>query len=430
MRAILFLYNILFPLALIVLLPGALLRMWRRGNYAHQFGQRLGWFSPQVKARLRRHRGDWLWIHAVSVGEVNLALKFIRVWQRHGEYPVVLSTTTSTGFQLARAQQSPTLEVIYHPVDFWWITRQVVSLISPRALVLVEAEIWPNLLCEVQRRQRPVALINARLSPRSERRFRIFRPLIAPLFAALDRIFLQDEKDRPRYLSLGARAEALRCPGSIKFDLAEEATVDATPAVTLLRDCGIPETRPILLAASTHAGEEALLARIFLRLRADLPDLFCVIVPRHFERAGEVERELAELPLRILRQSRNAPAPCDLLLADTTGQLRQWIALASVVFVGKSLCARGGQNPAEAVSAGKPVLFGPHMENFAALVDLLRAQGGAWQVQDAEELYRACRELLLHPAQGKAMADRATAALAQHQGATNRTVEEIRSLVS
>jgi 3-deoxy-D-manno-octulosonic-acid transferase len=425
MKRILFFYNLLFPVALLLLLPGALWRMARRGNYIHQFGQRFGWFSRNVKARLRRNRGRWIWIHAVSVGEVNVALKFIQTLQREHDQPVLLSTTTSTGFQLARAHQSPLLEVIYHPIDFWWTIRHVVRLVAPRALVLVEAEIWPNLLTAVKTLPRPVFLVNARLSQRSERRFRHFLFLVAPLFASLDRIFLQDESDRARYLGLGARPESLVCPGSIKFDLAGESAIDPAPARALLESCGIDSTRPLLLAASTHPGEELLCAKMFLRLREEIPGLFGVIVPRHFERAGEVQKELAGLPLRILRQSREPSGPCDLLLADTTGQLRQWIALASVVFVGKSLCARGGQNPAEVVSAGKPVVFGPQMQNFAALVALLREHHGAWQVRDEEELFRACRELLLNPDQGRAMAARATGALAQHQGATQQTVAEI-----
>lgn len=421
MRKILFFYNLLFPFALVVLLPGALLRMWKRGNYVHQFGQRFGWFSRNVKARLLRRRGEWIWVHAVSVGEVNLALKFIRAVQREGNHPVVLSTTTSTGFELARTHRSASLEVIYHPVDFWWTIRRVVRLVSPKALVLVEAEIWPNLLMSVRRLGSPVLLINARLSPRSEKRFLWFRPLIAPLFASLDRICLQDESDRERYLGLGAKAGSLVCPGSIKFDLDEDTVVDSAPAAAFLQSCGIAPERPIFLGASTHPGEELLLARIYLRLREEIPGLFCVIVPRHFERAGDAARELGGLPLHVVRQSRDQSEPCDLLLADTTGQLRQWIELASLVFVGKSLCARGGQNPAEVVSAGKPVVFGPHMTNFAALVALLLQHNGAWQVADEEELFKACRELLLHPDQGRDMAERATAALAGHQGAAVRT---------
>lgn len=423
MKKILFLYNLLFPLALLFLLPGALHRMLRRGNYAHQFGQRFGWYSRNVKARLRRNRGDWIWVHAVSVGEVMLALKFIRAWQRTNDRPVLLSTTTSTGFQLAREHQSKQVEVIYHPVDFWWTIRRILKLVEPAALVLVEAEIWPNLLAGVRERNRPVVLINARLSQRSEKRFHFFRKFIAPVFASLDRIGLQEEADRARYLGLGARTEALVCTGSIKFDLEEETEADSGAVQSILAGCGVDQGRPLFLAASTHPGEEAIFGRVFGRLREEIPDLFGVVVPRHFERAGEAERDLAALSLRIVRQSRNQPQPCDLLLADTTGQLRQWTSAATLVFVGKSLTVHGGQNPAEAVSAGRPVIFGPHMENFAGLTRILLQHNGAWQVRDEEELFKAGRELLLRPDQARAMAERATKALAGHQGAARRTVD-------
>jgi len=186
MKGLIIIYNLLFPLALLLMLPGVVRRMVRRGNYAHKFGQRFAVYSKRTRAVLRRERGRWVWVHAVSVGEVLVALKFIKALQKERDVPVLLSTTTSTGFALASSQKSHRLEVIYHPVDFFLTARKVIGLVQPAALVLVEAEVWPNLTVLTRKLGAPVLLINARLSKRSEKRFRAFRFLVEPLFRHVD----------------------------------------------------------------------------------------------------------------------------------------------------------------------------------------------------------------------------------------------------
>ena len=430
MKLLLVLYNVLFPVVLLLLLPSALWRMWRRGNYAHKFSQRFAWYSRRTRAILRRDRGRWIWIHAVSVGEVLIALKLIRHIQGENDIPVLLSTTTSTGFQLANERRGGRhLEVIYHPVDFWLTARAALRTIRPAALILVEAEVWPNLTYLARKKGTPVVLVNARLSPRSERRYQAVRWLASTLFGQLDAVCLQDPTDTARFVSLGVAPDRTRVTGSIKFDTEEETPVDLSPCRATLQRCGWHPSDPILLAASTHPGEEALMARVFAYLREMFPSLRLIIVPRHVERSGKITTELAALGLDVARRNHlSETTPAAALLIDCTGELRQWTELATVVFVGKSLLAQGGQNPAEAVAAGKPVVFGPHMQNFSALVNLLLSHQGACQVQNETELRAVLQRLLGHRAEAAAMAARAVEALAPHRGATRRTWETVRKL--
>jgi 3-deoxy-D-manno-octulosonic-acid transferase len=421
MTILLLVYNLFFPLVLLCMLPSVAYRMLRRGKFSHRFGQRFAMYSRNTLARLRMRRGEWIWIHAVSVGEVLVALKFIRELNRERETPVVLSTTTTTGYELARTHKTKFIEVIYHPLDFLLCARKAIRTIRPKALVLVEAEVWPNLITLARRVGAPVLLINARLSKRSWERFRKFRWLSGPLFRSLDAICLQDESDVKRFTEIGADPDRLFVTGSIKFDIDRDCMPDPASVRAQLDALGIAPERPILLGASTHPGEEAALGRVIQRLRKEIPALFAVIVPRHFERGAQAAADLEKAGLNVARSSANPQRGCDVLLADRTGELRKWIALADVVFIGKSLTAHGGQNPSEAIMAEKPIIFGPNMHNFQPLVDMILANDCARLITNEEELFLACRDLLLHPDSARAMARRAKAVLEPHRGATTRT---------
>ena len=422
-----FLYNLLFPLGLLLFLPRYLVKMFRRGNYRPKFGQRLGFYDRETRAKLSRNRH--IWFHAVSVGEVMIALKLAtKMKQRDPGLHLALTTTTTTGFALAHREAPDWIEVLYTPLDFWPIMRRAFAVIRPAGIVLVEAEVWPNLTAIAHRQNIPLALVNARLSSRSERRFRTFRRILRPYFAKLDLLCVQEEEDAGRWISLGAKPERIHVVGSIKFD-PDEAVLRPELPRAVLRTLGAEETRPILLAGSTHPGEEEILGKIFLQLRQDFPDLLLVIAPRHVERTREIASVLQAIGLTIARRSdRQNMGRFDCLLLDTTGELRDWYAVATVVFIGKSLTAHGGQNPVEPIVAQRPVVFGPHMENFAALARALTATGGAFQVENVVDLTRTLADLLRDPAKRQELVRRATAALNIHRGATLRTAQLLESL--
>src|SRR2546423_4282754 len=378
-----FFYNPLYPIGLLFFLPGQITKLVRRGNYRHNLGQRFGSYDAAVRARLAAQQCTW--IHAVSVGEVAVALKLAgKLRQLDPKFFCVLTTTTTTGFRVANAEPNECMEVLYSPLDFWPIMRRAFNVIKPIRIVLVEAEVWPNLAAEARNRRIPLALVNARLSKRSEARFYRFRSLIGPTFRCLDAICVQEPEDAERWVALGIPRGRIHHVGSIKYD---STGVRLNPDLPLqvLRTFGLDGDRPILFGGSTHAGEEEILGEIFQRLRSDFPAFTLIVAPRHVERAGEIRRLLERLGLKVgLRSEAGAAGhpPPDCILLDTTGELQHWYAVATIVFVGKSLTSRGGQNPVEPILAGKPGVFGPHMENFSALAQAPVADKGRGQVCD------------------------------------------------
>ncbi|MGI9087761.1 MAG: 3-deoxy-D-manno-octulosonic acid transferase [Chthoniobacterales bacterium] len=424
------LYNLLFPVVLLFFLPDYLLKMRRRGNYRRNFGQRFAIYRPEVRRRIGAQARTW--IHAVSVGEVAIALKLAKELRAlDPSFYCVLTTTTTTGFAVAENEAIKWMEVLYNPLDFWPIVHRALRLIRPQRIILVEAEVWPNIAAEARHRRIPIALVNARLSARSERRFRRFRAIVAPTFRCLDLVCAQEAVDLERWANLGVDRNRIALVGSIKYDPVEEPETSVVPA-EILRGFGIDSRRPVLFGGSTHPGEEIILARVFQELRAEFPELVLIIAARHAERTAEIREQLETLGLKIALRSHSPQASAasipDCLLLDTTGELRNWYSVATAVFIGKSLSAHGGQNPVEPILSGKPVVFGPHMENFATLAWSLLANGAALEIRNAEELRGRVAELLREPASAERLVANAERVLAVHRGATARTAKLLLSL--
>ena len=420
-------YNLLWPLGLLFFLPGYLLKMFRRGGYRKKFGQRVGIYRADVRTRLTKPRSTWL--HAVSVGEVTVALKLASALRAlEPDLHCLLTTTTTTGFALANKNASSWIEVMYTPLDFWPIMRRAFAVFHPARILLIEAEVWPNLAAEARARRIPIALVNARLSPRSEKRFRLFRFFVAPTFRLLDLVCVQEPADVDRWQRLGVERSRIRYTGSIKYDpVRRDDRVHVQKARVFDLNVSNPD-QLVLFGGSTHRGEEEILARVFLKLRQKFPSLRLFIAPRHVERLREIRAQLEALSLHVrlaseARSQRDAKPDCVLL--DTTGELQRWYGIATVVFIGKSLMAHGGQNPVEPILAGKPVIFGPHMENFATLAQTLVAKKSAIQVLDVDELEGAAEKLLRDDEARRLLVQGAEGALAQHRGATARTAQLI-----
>ena len=437
-----FVYNLFWPIGLLFFLPGYLLKMVRRGGYRKKFGQRLGIYDRDLRARLSRsnEKGS-TWLHAVSVGEVMIALKLVQQLRTlEPDVHCVLTTTTTTGFALANKNALPRIEVMYTPLDFWPVMRRAFSLIRPTRIVLVEAEIWPNLAAEAHARRIPLVLVNARLSPRSERRFRQFQFLVAPTFRLLDLVCVQEPEDVDRWHRLGVERSRIKYTGSIKYDPADfDYTAEAQgPGGVVATSPGyvlpvLSLERPVLFGGSTHRGEEEILTRAFLNLRQKFPSLCLFIAPRHVERVQQIRAQLEALSLDVRVASRVAgdnETKADCVLLDRTGELQRWYSIATVVFIGKSLTAHGGQNPVEPILAGKPVIFGPHMENFATLARTLVSKNGAIQVSDIDSLERAVDNLLRDSETRQRLVQSAREVLNQHRGATARAAALIADLRS
>lgn len=429
------LYNLVLPIGLVFMLPGAIIKMRRRNGRWRDLAQRIGCFDEATRKAINAlPQRERLWVHAVSVGEVNVAKKLItRLLKTQPDLGIVLSTTTPTGHALAAelaAQHAGRLVAIFSPVDLPGVGRLMLERIQPTQLILVEAEVWPNLTHSAEHLGIPVSLVNARLSPRSERRYRKFRQLAEPLFRILKQVLVQEEGDIARWEGLGVERERIHLTGSIKYDpegaIVTAAKIDELRAV--LTQTGVSPSQPALLAASTHAGEELEFARMFQRLREKIRDLALLIVPRHVERSAEIVRELNTIGLKPALRSDPASrvdSTAPVFIIDTTGELAAWQHLTTLVVVGKSFLAEGGQNPAEAALAQKPVLFGPHMENFKPLVELLLKENGARQVASFVELESACLALLQDPAKAAEMGRSGHHALQAHQGATQQSAARL-----
>lgn len=429
------LYNLSLPIFLCIGLPGYLIKGFKRGNLRRNFSQRFGSLPTEA-----RHSGSGdkpIWLHAVSVGEVLVATKVIRaVREREPGRKMILSTTTTTGYRVAEKELSEDhlITVIHNPVDLPLVVRRVVRDINPEMLVLIESEIWPNLVHFLKKKGIPVLLANARLSPRSESRYRKVLPLVAPIFSLVDRAAVPFEPDIERWSALGIEKDRITETGSVKFDESSGSPTTEKEAELehWLRENGPWKNGPIMLAGSTHAGEEAICGEAWQALKSRYPDLALVIVPRHAERAPDFKPELEALGLTpIFRgavQLNPDVAPEDspvVYVSDTTGELRAWFQIASVVFMGKSLTGKGGQNPVEPILAGKPVIVGPHMQNFREVVeDLLREQG-LTRVDSAAELEHAIERFLENPDAGSAQANRGKLAMEKHHGAASRTADWI-----
>lgn len=411
------LYRLLLPLLFIAAFPGWVVKMVRRGG----FGTRLGERAAIYTTRLDDEPCGAVHVHAVSVGETIIALKLIREWRKSTpERKFVLATGTATGHAVATGAGLDNLRVTYSPLDFPWMVRRYLNRFEPARIVLIEGEAWPNLLRFCRKRNIPVHLVNARLSPRSARRYGKARDWVRPLFSMLDGVATQEKEDAAIWENLGVAPEKIRHTGSIKFDPGSGVHPARRPEFQTILDA-LGTSRPTVMAASTHIGEEAWIAEA---IRATGNNVLPVIVPRHAERRAEVKADLEKAGFVVSLRSAFLP-PADpagaCLVIDSTGELRDWTAHADIVIIGKSFLSTGGQNPAEAILARKPLIVGPHMENFEPLMSHVIAAGGALQVSDQTGLTAAIRTAL-DPALRERLTTAAAGVLAVHEGATARVV--------
>ncbi len=424
------LYNILFLIFFVLSSPYYFFRMWRRGNWQNGFRQRFGRYDNSLKQSItNRHI---LWMHAVSVGEMNVCTQIIGALEpRLPNLKIIVSTTTTTGMGELQKRLPRHIGKIYYPIDRRKFVARALGAIHPDAILLVESEIWPNFIWRARSLGIPLFLVNARLSDRSYPRYRRFEFLFRDLFGSFTAVGAQNDADAAKLRNLGCRPEAVHVVGNLKFVAANFVGRRSLDVPGLLAQLGVPADAMVLVAGSTHAGEEAILAQQFLRLRTRFPKLFLILVPRHFERAVDVAGELTTIGIKhayrseITADTRCVAGSVECLLVNTTGELMNFYQHADVVFVGKSLSAKGGQNPIEPAALGKPVVFGPNMQNFADVVRIFLAQDGAVQVRDADELEKTLGELLANPARRAELGRNAKKIVRENQGAVGRTVDLI-----
>lgn len=422
------LYNALFLAVYPFLLPGFLIRMLRRGGYAARMGDRFALYPRKVVEEFSK--GDRpVWIHAVSVGEVQVAGQLMREWRKvDGDVRFCFSTTSSTGWKIAERELTARDTLIYNPLDFPTFVTAALRTVNPRALVLTESEIWPNFIRRAAKMSIPVFLVNARVSDRSAPRYRAGKFFFKSVFSSFTGIFAQSSLDRDRLAAAGAPAEIIDVTGSFKFDVAQR---NEEKEVEMLRWINPPQGAKVLLGASTWPGEDEILLGIYSRLVSGdaAKKTLLVIAPRHFEKADAVEKNILDAGFGCIRRSRRGsgdrivPGAPTVYLADTTGELMGLCGAADVVFVGKSLSAHGSQNMIEPCCCGKAVIVGPYTENFRPVMSDLMSAEALVQVSDADSLEEKIRTFLDDDG---GLGARAVAAVERRKGVVAKCVAAIR----
>ena len=395
-------YNSVLTIAFVATLPAMPLVFLLGARYRDGLAQRFGFYPRAVRGSLAGARP--VWIHAASVGEVRSAEPLVRELKaRRPERKILLSTFTATGNLIAR--QIPSVDaVIYLPLDFSWTVRRAFNAFDPSLLVIVETEIWPNLLRGAFRRGIPSVLVSGRLSEKSFSRYSTLRAFFAGVLNLFTGLGMQSPADAERITQLGVMRGKVSVVGSLKF----AAPPNDKNRAKIAWAAG--PGRYLLVAGSSHNGEEEVLLEGFMSTRACFPGLSLVLAPRHPERFAEVEKLLAGSPFSFERKTQvldDQYFKTDILLLDTVGELPEFFAAGDIAFVGGSLVDCGGHNVLEPARLQKPILFGPHMANFKYIADEMKRRGGAIEVQNAEDLSRALVELLEDSDRRKRMGQRA-----------------------
>lgn len=457
-------FNLVYLLLLLVLSPVLFYRMLKQGKYRRGFKQKYFGRIPRRervlhgKKRSKNRPARIVWFHAVSVGEVNLLRPILkRIEDTHSDWCCVISTTSATGMELARKLFGERYTVFYCPLDFSWAVEKAMQRLRPDMLVLAEQELWPNLVEAATRHDVKLAVINGRMSESGYKRYRWIRPLVASMLRRFDGIAVQSETYAGWFHHLGASSDRIRITGSMKFDGArsDRDNPETQRCRTL---AGIADTDLVFLAGSTQSPEEAMAVDVYENLKADVPELRLILVPRHPERFDDVAAMLEEKGLLWERRSLLRPVeasseassdlPIDasagdlivgestrksirprILLVDTVGELGAWWGAADIAFVGGSMGSRGGQNMIEPAAYGAAVCFGPNTRNFRDIVDLMLRNDAARVVHDQREMEQFVRLCLTDRTERERLGTQAGELVRRQLGATDRTLAMLEELL-
>ncbi len=420
--------NLLYLMALMLLSPVILYRMLRHGRYRRGVRQKL-WGLSNAQTKIMTGGKRCVWIHAVSVGEVNLLPRLISQLEGVTTLPIVVSTSTDTGYDLA-VQRFGSQRVFFCPLDFTWAVRRTLRALDPAQLVLAELELWPNLIRIAAQQGCPAIVVNGRLSERSCRGYQKFRKLTEKIFRSLHWVACQDETSFRNFVACGTDPQRLQVTGSLKFD---DAPHDRDVPEVKQRKvwAGVDSSHQVWVVGSTQEGEEQMAINAFLKLRLRHPQLRLALVPRHQERFDRVAGLVTQAGLELRRRSKvQMPRSVswssnEIILIDTIGELRHWWGVADITTVGGSFGDRGGQNMLEPAGYGCAVSFGPNTRNFKEIADRLIGAKGAWRLQDGEELIGFVDRCIIEPSFAAALGTAAQQLVHQHRGAVACTVERL-----
>jgi len=421
-----FVYNILVTILLLLSIPYFVLRSLISKRFRKALPQRLGFFqSPSFKRPT--------WVHAASVGEVICAIPLLKKIKKElPDSKIVLTTMTSTGNETARLRIPEADQIHFVPIDHPLIVRRTITKIQPGLLLVAETELWPNLLRSFGKRGIPIVLFNGRISQKSFRRYLLLKFFFKECLKYISLFLMQTEEDQERVVQIGVESQKTKVVGNLKFDQTHPSFTQETLS-KMAEALGLHGENKILIAGSTHSGEEEILVSLYKKLKNIDSQLLLILAPRHLERLEEVERILKKESISWLRKTsfltdagRSDRGRPEVILLDTMGELISIYSLGTLVFVGGSLVRIGGHNPLEPLFFRKCVLFGPHMFNFMEISRRLIEIEGAIQVSGKEELFSQLKRLLFDQRAREEVGERGYRFLQRHRGATERMFEEIR----
>lgn len=413
-----FLYTWVFRLAMPIILLRLLWRSWYLPAYRKRWRERLAWLESPLKK-------EGIWIHAVSFGEAMLAIPIIQAIQKqYPEVSITVTNMTPTGSEKIRTVFGNQVSNFYVPYDLPGIMRRFIKKIQPRLVIIIETELWPNMLNELKKQDIPVILANGRLSAKSAANYKKIPRLIKDMLNCFTQIFIQTEAEAKRYQELGCDPNKIVITGSIKFDIIIPENLELS-ARQLRQQLGID--RSIFIAASTHEGEEVQILKAFMAAKKDIPDLLLLLVPRHPERFEKVAVLCQEHTLTVVRRSsgHHCIKDTDVFLGDTMGELLLFYAVSDAVFVGGSLVEVGGHNLLEPAALAKAIITGPYMHNFLRITELLLAAKGICQITDSEGLTKSIIELIQIPSLQKELGLNAKKVVLENRGALKKHMDAI-----
>jgi 3-deoxy-D-manno-octulosonic-acid transferase len=429
----LFCYNILTGILFLVGFPFLILYNLSQGKYSDRLVERLGRYPQNLRPDDSLPNSRPIWIHAVSVGEVKAAAALTqRIKEQLPDVPILLSTTTPAGRETAEKILGNKIPLIYYPLDFYPCVKRALKFFHPRVFIALETELWPNFLFQANKSGSKLILVNGRISERSFKRYSKFRWLFQPLLESFKLLMVRHGDDARYLISLGARSEDVLVLGNIKYDGLVNQAQEALK-ISLRPNFHLKGTEPVIVAGSTRGGEELILLSVYRRLKAFFPELILILAPRHISRCPEIEAQLRRQGIAYETYSQvrlpGRPRKEAVILIDRIGDLFALYSLASLAFGGASLVPKGGQNILEPAAWGKPVFYGPHMEDFKDARDFLEKAGAGIQVADEIELYERMHYFLDHPEEAAERGEAGREALKSQTGLTQKAVEMIAEII-
>ena len=427
------LYNVLLLVYWATLIPMLIYRLIREEGFYQRIKQSIGFLPDDLKEKISNRHA--IWVHAASVGEIVAASPIVREMRKtHPNEVIIVSVVTATGFRMAHQIIKGADGILYFPLDLPYLTDRILTIVKPRAIVLVETEIWPNFLRIAARKNIPVMMMNGRISRRSSSRYRMITFFTRRVLSTRYVFCMQSRIDAQYIIDIGADPNKVIVTGNTKYDQTYGIVTDEEQK-RYLKELGFDEnTYPIMIAGSTHKGENVSVYKAFCNIRNHFPGAKLIIAPRYIHQADLIYDEGVKHGVTMVKRSdmvagKQIAGPYDGVLLDTIGELGRVYSLGDLIFVGGSLAHIGGHNILEPAAHGKPIVVGPNMFNFVEIFDLLSSRGACVMVRNEEEFIDTCLDILIHPEKAEEMKRHCLEIVEENQGATKKNLDELQRLL-